>query len=94
MFLQLYESELMIFFTWVHITIFYLTFSIIGSQVISISILGLLNRSLILSTKWVEFITYDEDLIVSGLMSFTRKRLMLNLGCWQWVLLEYYPYVF
>ena len=34
-----------------------------------------MKASLILSTKWAEFLTYDEDLPVSGLMISTRKRL-------------------
>ena len=34
-----------------------------------------MGASLILSTKWAEFVTYDEDLPVSGLMISTRKLL-------------------
>ena len=34
-----------------------------------------MGASLILFTKWSEFLTYDEDLPVSGLMNSTMKRL-------------------
>ena len=33
-----------------------------------------MGSSLILSTKWAEFLTYDEDLRVCGLMISTKKR--------------------
>ena len=49
-----------------------------------------MGASLILSTKWAEFLTYDEDLPVSWLMISTRKQLSGR----QWVTMEYHPYEF
>ena len=52
--------------------------------------------SLILSTKWAEFLTYDEDLPEGwwSLQGSSSIDDMLNLGCWQWVSMEYDPYEF
>ena len=54
-----------------------------------------MRASLILATKWAEFLTYDYQLVgwwfpeESGTMGD-----MLNLGYWQWVSIEYHPYEF
>ena len=56
-----------------------------------------MGASLILSTKWAEFLTYDKDLAVSGLMISQGSGSMgdmLNLSCWQWVSMEYHSYEF
>ena len=50
-----------------------------------------MGASLILSTKWAEFLTYR---LVGWWSPQGNGSMgdMLNLGCWQWVSMEYHPY--